>query len=197
MAGQDLTVTLSDRPMATRDEIEEWLARVALGDRAAFGRLYDATSAKLFGIALRVLGDRASAEDALQEIYEKIWRQAGRYRVNGLSPMTWLVTVARNHAIDVLRRRRAAAPTTDDDDRLHDLPDPAPGPEAQMLAASARAALRACLDTLEPRHAEAVGRAYLAGETYADLAQRFDVPVNTTRSWLRRGLIKLRECLSP
>ena len=92
--------------MATRDELEHWIARTAQGDRVAFRALYHHTSAKLFGLNLRLLKDRAEAEDALQEIYVKVWHAAGGYRANGHSPMTWLIAVARNHAIDRLRRRR-------------------------------------------------------------------------------------------
>lgn len=180
--------------MATRDDLEGWLARAALGDRAAFVRLYDATSSKLFGIALRVLHDRAEAEDALQDIYVKIWHNADRYRVNGLSPVTWLATIARNHCIDILRKRRARKDRADmpDDDLLR---DPAPGPEATAVAAGEAQAIVACLAELEARRSEAVRRAYLEGESYAELATRFDVPLNTMRTWLRRSLIALRECL--
>ena len=181
--------------MATRDDIETWLAKCALGDRAAFAQLYSATSSKLFGICLRVLIDRAEAEDVLQDIYVKIWRNAGRYNANGLSPMTWLITIARNAAIDRLRRRRAAE-AAGADDTVELQPDPARGPEAQVIEASDRARLAACFEELDTGHAAAVQGAYLDGETYADLAARFDVPLNTMRTWLRRSLLKLRECLS-
>jgi RNA polymerase sigma-70 factor (ECF subfamily) len=175
-----------------RDGIERLLGRVALGDRAAFSALYEATSAKLFGLCLRVLGERAEAEDALQEVYVRIWHNAHRYRVNGLSPMTWLIAVARNHAIDRLRVRRKGHGGVDEADSL---PDPAPGPEAAAVAGGERARLAACLDELPEARAEAVRRAYLEGETYAELAARFAVPLNTMRTWLRRSLIRLRECL--
>ncbi len=181
--------------MATRDDIENWLAKCALGDRDAFARLYSATSSKLFGICLRVLDDRAEAEEVLQEIYVKVWRNAARYNANGLSPMTWLITIARNAAIDRLRRRRAAEGGYADDAGELQL-DPAKGPEAQAIAASEHARLAACFDELDSGHAAAVKGAYLDGETYADLAARFDVPLNTMRTWLRRSLLKLRECLS-
>jgi RNA polymerase sigma-70 factor (ECF subfamily) len=164
-----------------------------MGDRRAFAALYQATSAKLFGICLRVLQDRTEAEDVLQDIYVKIWRNAGHYQVNGLSPMTWLITIARNAAIDRLRRRRAVSGDSDDVDLQA---DPAPGPEASAIAASDSARLTGCLAELDERHAQAVKGAYLDGETYADLAARFDVPLNTMRTWLRRSLLKLRECLS-
>ena len=179
----------------TREDIEGWLARAALGDRAAFLQLYDATSGKLFGLSLRVLGNRSEAEDALQDIYVKIWRNADRYRVNGLSPITWMATVARNHCIDIIRRRRAEGSRAEmpADDLLADR---TAGPEDAAIARGEARAIVACLSELEAARAEAVRRAYLGGESYADLAERFDVPLNTMRTWLRRSLIALRECLS-
>jgi RNA polymerase sigma-70 factor (ECF subfamily) len=179
--------------MDAREEIEGLIARTALGDRKAFAALYSATSAKLFGIALRVLDNRSEAEEVLQEVFVKVWHNADRYRVNGLSPMTWLITVTRNAAIDRLRARRAGGADLEEAAQLADL---GPGPEAQVVAASEAARLAHCLGTLDPDRAEAVRRAYLAGETYADLARRFAVPLNTMRTWLRRSLLRLRECLS-
>lgn len=179
--------------MSRLNEIEEHIARTALGDRAAFSALYTATSAKLFGVVLRVLGNTAEAEDAVQEIYIKIWRNADRYKANGLSPMTWLITIARNHAIDRLRARRA---TSGGMDEVAALPDTAPGPEALALQSSERAQISACLDELQSTHAAAIRRVYLDGDTYADLAEYFGVPLNTMRTWLRRSLLKLRECLT-
>ena len=179
--------------MASLSDIEDMIARMAIGDRHALSALYDATSAKLFGIALRVLDDRSEAEDALQEIYVKVWHNADRYRSNGLSPMTWLITVARNHAIDRLRARRAtrAAPI----EEVAEVADGAPTPEDNALASSMRGRIGACLQTLPPDRAEAICRAYLGGEAYADLAERYRVPLNTIRTWLRRGLLTLRECI--
>ncbi|MEX1236498.1 MAG: sigma-70 family RNA polymerase sigma factor [Roseovarius sp.] len=186
---------LNPGPIAdvTRDEIEVLIARAAMGERAAFSDLYAHTSAKLLGICLRVLKDRAEAEEALQEAYVKIWRHADRYRANGLSPMTWLITIARNTAIDRARRRREAQPGLD---AAEAMADAAPGPEAQAIASSERIHLAHCLDELDEGHSEAVRRAYLDGETYAELATRFDVPLNTMRTWLRRSLMKLKECLT-
>jgi RNA polymerase sigma-70 factor (ECF subfamily) len=174
-------------------EIEDLIAQIALRDRAAFAALYDRTSAKLFGICLRILGDRAEAEDALQEVYLRIWDNANRYAVNGLSPMTWLITVARNRAIDRLRARRA--PTQDIAD-LPDLADAGPTPEQAAVASATRTQIDTCMDELPAERADAVRRAYLDGETYQDLAARHGVPLNTMRTWLRRSLLKLRECLS-
>jgi len=173
--------------------IEENIGQVALGDRAAFVELYNATSGKLFGVTLRVLGNRAEAEDALQEIYIKIWGTAGRYQVNGLSPMTWLITIARNHAIDKLRARRGGHDTIDE---VFDLADPARGPEQLAIDQSENARLEGCLGQLEQDRASAVRGAYLSGYTYAELATQHSVPLNTMRTWLRRSLQKLKACLS-
>ncbi len=179
--------------MTTVDDIEAMIARMAMGDRAALSQLYAATSGKLFGIALRVLDDRPEAEDALQEIYVKLWHNADRYRANGLSPMTWLITVARNHAIDRLRARRGHQGAGLEE--VAEIADTAQNPEEAAISASVRGRIGVCLGALPPERADAVRRAYILGECYADLAARHRVPLNTMRTWLRRSLLKLRECL--
>jgi RNA polymerase sigma-70 factor (ECF subfamily) len=179
--------------MASVQDIEDMIARMALGDRQALSALYAATSAKLFGIALRVLEDRHEAEDALQEIFVKLWHNADRYRSNGLSPMTWLITVARNHAIDRLRAKRGRRTTGVEE--LAEIADPGLNPEEMAMASSMRGRIGVCLQALPADRADAVCRAYLLGEAYADLAARHRVPLNTMRTWLRRSLLKLRECL--
>ncbi|CAM4027501.1 sigma-70 family RNA polymerase sigma factor [Palleronia rufa] len=176
----------------TRDDIEAMIARTAQQDRDAFLALYDATSAKLFGVCLRVLDSRPDAEEVLQEVFVKVWRNAGRYSANGLSPMTWLITIARNTAIDRLRARKVVH---EDADAVGGLEDKAPGPEAQAIAASQAREIARCLDELDDDRAAAVRGAYLDGQSYQDLSDRFAVPLNTMRTWLRRSLIKLRECL--
>jgi RNA polymerase sigma-70 factor (ECF subfamily) len=179
--------------MSGREDIEALILQVSLGDRTAFSLLYDATSAKLFGVCLRVLNNRAEAEDTLQDVFVRVWQKANLYSVNGYSPMTWLITLARNASIDRLRTRKAG---TVDIDEVHDLSDSAPTPEAEAIASSERALLQGCLGELEAERSDAVRRAYLDGDSYSDLAARYDVPLNTMRTWLRRSLLKLRECLS-
>jgi RNA polymerase sigma-70 factor (ECF subfamily) len=176
-----------------RAAIEDLIARIALRDRAAFERLFALTSPKLLAVCLRVLTDRSAAEDAMQDAYVKIWTHAGRYSVNGLSPMTWLITIARNTAIDRLRKRK---PTEVYDETASAVASPQPGPEAAAIAASDAKRLTACFDTLPEDRAAALRGAYLEGLSYADLAARFGQPLNTMRTWLRRGLIALRECMS-
>lgn len=130
----------------------------------------------------------------MQDVFVKIWHNADRYQVNGLSPMTWLITIARNLSIDKLRARKTARGTGLDE--AEDLPSSAPGPEALAIAASDRGQIVACMAELEPDRSDAVRRAYLEGETYQELAARYSVPLNTVRTWLRRSLIKLKDCLS-
>lgn len=178
----------------TRDHISELILRVALRDRIAFDRLYAATSAKLFGTCLRVLKDRTAAEEVVQEAYIRIWLKADRFSVTGQSPMSWLIAIARHLAIDRLRARREAVGGMEDAAAL-DILDPAPGPEARAIAAGERRQLDGCLDELETDRADAVRAAYLEGDSYADLAARHDVPLNTMRTWLRRSLMRLKECL--
>lgn len=177
----------------TRDQISDLILRVALRDRVAFDALYTATSAKLFGTCLRVLKDRTEAEEAVQEVFVKIWLRADRFSVTGQSPMSWLIAVARHQAIDRLRARREAVGGMDD--AALDIRDPAPGPEASAVAAGERRQLEGCLSELETDRAAAVRAAYLDGDSYADLAARHDVPLNTMRTWLRRSLMRLKECL--
>ena len=176
----------------TPPDISKLIVRVSTGERAAFDELYRHTSAKLFGVCLRILRDRAEAEEALQEVFVKIWTKAGRFAVSELSPISWLVAVARNHSIDRLRGRKAVA---DDIDAAIQVADPAPGPEAAAVAGSERGRIELCMGELEADRAAAVRGAYLDGDSYAELAERFAVPLNTMRTWLRRSLMKLRECL--
>lgn len=180
---------------STKNQLEEMIARTALGDRDAFAMLYEATSSKLHAICVSVLKDRPEAEETLQEVYIKVWQGAGRYASNGLSPMTWLITIARNRAIDRLRAR-TSRPVTSPSDEAESLPSSEPGPEAATIRAQERKLLDNCLAELGKDQAEAVRAIYLEGLTYADLATRLDKPINTVRSWLRRSLMRLKDCVS-
>lgn len=177
-----------------RDEadVARLIARVALADRNAFATLYRQTSGKLFAVCLRMLQDRADAEEALQEIYIKVWSNAGAYRVDIARPMTWLIAIARNHALDVLRRRRQAAVELDE---AGEIADPQAGPEEAAVLTSEGRRIEDCMQQLEKDRADAVRSAYVEGLSYLELAGLHGVPLNTMRTWLRRSLIKLRECM--
>ncbi|MBN9333347.1 sigma-70 family RNA polymerase sigma factor [Devosia sp.] len=174
-------------------EIADLIARCALRDRAAFSALYTRTSAKLFGVTLRILRDRAEAEEAIQEVYIKVWQKADRYVAGDTSPISWLVAVARNHALDRVRIKR---PVSADMDEALEIADLGPGPERSLEQAQDSARIAHCLDQLDSDRADAVRGAYLDGFSYEELAQRHAVPLNTMRTWLRRSLIKLKECLA-
>ena len=177
--------------MAPQD-ITKLIVRVSMKDRAAFDLLYRETSPKLFGVCLRILRQRGEAEEALQEVFVKIWTKADRFAVSDLSPMSWLVAIARNHAIDVIRARRPLAAELD---VAASVSDPNPDPEAMTVASDERQRIHGCLEELDSDRAAAVRGAYLDGDSYLELAERFSVPLNTMRTWLRRSLMKLKECL--
>lgn len=179
--------------MDVGDDIAALISRVALRDRAAFSSLYSATAPKLFSVCLRILKDRAEAEDALQEIYVKIWQRADRFAATGAGPSGWLVAIARNHAIDLLRARRPAGDSIDEEGSS--IVDSAPDPERAAVVKGEGRRIDRCMEELESDRASAVRSAYVEGLTYQELAERHDVPLNTMRTWLRRSLLKLRECL--
>jgi RNA polymerase sigma-70 factor, ECF subfamily len=175
------------------DLVAQLLAKVAAQDRAAFRDLYASTSSKLFGVLLRILSNRAEAEDALQEVFTRVWLRAGRFDPEKGRAMTWLISVARNHAIDRLRTKVEA--TTATEDEAETLIDRSPGAEDGLIAKGQARRIIDCMAALEPDRAKAVQGAYLGGMSYADLAVKFSVPLNTMRTWLRRSLLQLKECL--
>ncbi|MCF3639162.1 sigma-70 family RNA polymerase sigma factor [Rhizobium sp. TRM95111] len=174
------------------DDLSYLIGRVSLRDTKSFARLYAVSSSKLFGICLRILKDRADAEEALQEIYVKVWEKAVRYASVDASPMAWLAAIARNHAIDVLRRRR---PVASELDEAYDIFDPQANPEEAALLRSEGRRIDTCMGELHPDRASAVRRAYVEGLSYEELAALYQLPLNTMRTWLRRSLLKLRECM--
>jgi RNA polymerase sigma-70 factor (ECF subfamily) len=172
------------------EDLPELLLAVADGDRAAFAKFYQRTSAKLFGVILRILPERSMAEDAMQDAYAKIWRNAAGFDARRGSPITWAATIARNVAIDMRRREHPGGRTRDDDFDFDAMGDPAGGASAEQMAA-----LRACLDRLDPEQRSLILAAYLNGESREELAERLGHPTGTIKSWLHRGLARLKGCL--
>jgi RNA polymerase sigma-70 factor, ECF subfamily len=179
---------------ASRSQLAAALVRVAAGDRAALRMVYQDTSAKLFGVLLRILNDRGEAEDVLQEVFVTVWRKAGSFDPAKASPITWLVTIARNRAIDRLRAGRGSR-RTEPIGAADDVSDPAPAAAERVEQAQEERRLASCLEELEAQHAAAIRAAFLDGATYDELARRMGVPLGTMKSWIRRGLLKLRACL--
>jgi RNA polymerase sigma-70 factor (ECF subfamily) len=168
--------------------------RVAAGDRAALRIIYQDTSAKLFGVCLRILKDRNEAEDVLQDVYVTVWRKAAAFDPGRASPITWLVAIARNRAIDRLRAS-AVSRRIEPIEAADAVSDPAPAAVERVEQAQQQQRLARCLEELEARHASAIRAAFLDGATYEELAARMSVPLGTMKSWIRRGLLKLRVCL--
>ncbi len=172
-------------------DLEHLISRVALADRGAFDRLYQLTTPRLLGVAMRIVGDRVDAEDVVQEAFLKIWRRAGLYVPSSAGdPIYWLVAIVRNTAIDLRRRRRDAAPA-----KFDEPVDASPTPEARALMASEHHRLTECLDQLPPDRATLLRKAYFGGQTYAELSIAEKTPLGTVKSWMRRSLARLRDCI--
>ncbi|SOY48912.1 RNA polymerase sigma factor, sigma-24 [Cupriavidus taiwanensis] len=183
---------------ASPDRLEGLLQAVAVGERQALRALYDLTATKLFGLALRITGRRDWAEDVVQESFVSIWHHAGDYRPQVAAPMTWMTAIVRNRALDCLRRAAAArVPQTaePEQDLAEWLADEAAGP-AELAEASQQArALNRCLQRLEQPQRQAIMLAYLQDLSHAELAERLRAPLGTVKSWIRRGLERLRSCM--
>ena len=192
-------------PPPEQQTLAELMSRVALRDPAAFKQLYDATVCCLLGITVRMLHDRCWAEEVVQEVYVSIWHTAPNYSPHKAQPMTWLMAVARNKALDALRSSRAdrqhcVRPTGSGDDDDADLPDRADagaGPLEQLLQAVDAHQLRCCLERLEPPQRQAIALAFYDGLTHAELALHMNQPLGTVKAWVRRGLDRLKRCLEP
>lgn len=181
------------RASRERELLSDALGRVGIGDRKAFEFLYRRTSAKLFGVCLRIFGNRHEAEEALQDAYLTIWNRAAAFDRDKASPISWLVAVTRNRAIDRLRVRDKGK-VVELDEALA-IPDPALDAEKQMVASDESRAMDSCIDRLEDRDAKFIRAAFWNGRTYADLAVAESTPLPTIKSRIRRALIKLRHCL--
>lgn len=188
--------TTAPRPAskAQRAELENALVLTGDEDRGAFKTLYRMTSAKLFGICLRICGNRQAAEDVMSEVYLTIWKRAGAYQPGRVSPVTWLATIARNKAIDWRRARgrRTDAPV----EEIAELPDSGPLAEQQLLAGEQQERLHLCLDRLGDDQRRAIRTAFFNGVTYSELAEQQGVPLGTMKSRVRRGLMALKDCLN-
>lgn len=172
--------------------LEALIAATAAGDRAAFAELYRRTSAKLYGVILRILPEGGKADDVLQDVYIRVWHAAGAYDLSRGRPITWLAAIARNRALDVVRQGMSAGRRRIvhvDPEALGAIVDERP--EADEVAA-----LRQCLDGLPADHRDCIILAYVDGASREELAARYARPVGTIKSWLSRGLVALRGCMS-
>jgi RNA polymerase sigma-70 factor (ECF subfamily) len=187
-------MSAAETALRERKELVNALRRVAEKDPAALEEVYARTSAKLFGICLRILKDREEAEDALQEVYVKVWRSASSFDPARASPITWLATLARNRAIDNLRSSARSRGTEPIEAGL-DTPDLQKDAFSSASEKQEGVRLAACIGELNDLQSSAIRSAFLDGATYSELAERAGIPLGTMKSWIRRGLLRVRECL--
>jgi RNA polymerase sigma-70 factor (ECF subfamily) len=173
-------------------DLSRLLARAGLGDRAAFATLYERTSSHLFAVVLRINRDRAQAEDILQEVYVNVWRAASSFDAAQSQPLTWLTSIARNRAIDSLRRQqtqprmRAASAFADGGESEDD--------DVYETVADARS-LAACMDQLAATQRQSLALAFFQGLSHGEVAAQMRQPLGTIKSWVRRALVALKSCL--
>ncbi len=173
----------------------ELLARTALSDQRAFAELYRATSAHLYAVALRILREAPAAEEALQESFVNVWHHARSYVAAKSQPMTWLTSIVRNRCLDQLRRREVETVTLDDEEEGLAVAAEDPTPVEMLLAAADARAVGACIDTLEAGQKQAIALAFFQGLSHGELSRHLRQPLGTVKSWIRRGLERLRACL--
>ena len=179
--------------MITAQQLSILITRVAQRDRAAFADVYRATSPKLFGIILRILKRRDIADEVLQEVYVKIWDRAGDFDSAKASPITWMATIARNRALDEIRRKRPES--IEDHPELLDVPADNESALAAVMRGEDGKRLADCLTRLDADRRQMVVLAYCDGLSRDELAQHYGQPVNTIKTWLRRSLAQLKGCL--
>lgn len=183
---------LSD-PIETRIKLCDALGRIGAEDRDALSDLYRLTSGRLFGICLRICGDRSAAEDVLHDVYSTVWKRAGAFEPGLASPMAWLATIARNRSIDWVRARSRRP--THPIDEAGEIADETPDQSLAIERSETAQRLHECLDELDDRQRDAIRTAFFDGMTYAELAEARGVPLGTMKSWVRRGLMQLRGCV--
>jgi len=185
--------------------LQELLALTARGDHAAFAEVYDRTHAHLFGIALRMLGGEHVAEDVLQEAFVSIWKAAALYRsrIEGqeIQPMTWLIAIVRNKALDALRvrTRRKETELPDPDDSADDGNTHAaiaPGALELLQQATQALQIQDCMNALDGSHRQSLALAYYQGLSHSEVAAQMGAPLGSVKAWIRRGLDKLKTCLA-
>ncbi len=194
--GSTVVVSRAAEAERRRDALACDIALAGEGDQAAFERVYARTSAKLHALLLAMLGQPGLAEEVLQETYMAVWQNARRYQRTAASPMSWLITTARHKAIDRLRSEKGVRHHVTLDDAPAHMLDTQPHALAMLETASDHRQLHACLEQLEARQREPIRKAFFQGLTYDELAANAGVPLGTMKSWIRRGLLRLKACLT-
>lgn len=181
------------RTLSQQDNLEHLLSLCALGNELAFEQLYQATSAKLFAVALRTVKRKDWAEDILQEAFVNIWHKAHEYHIQKAAAMTWMTHIVRNRAVDWLRRPQHEV--LDEDNSIENsIADETLGLFEQLNQAREQTALNECMKQLDAKNREAIALAFWQGLSHSELAQRLQQPIGTIKTWIRRGLVTLKLC---
>ena len=175
--------------------LAELMAQCALKNQRAFSELYSLTAPKLFGVALRILRRQDWAEEVLQECYLSMWNHAGDYAVAKSAPLTWMTSIVRNRCLDWLRRPQQEATGDEYEIAVDAWRDENPGPAEQLMAAADAAALARCLELLEARQRQSIMLAFFHGMSHSQVAGHMKEPLGTVKTWVRRGLERLKGCL--
>jgi RNA polymerase sigma-70 factor (ECF subfamily) len=191
---QNVSADFSSPPASNLPFLIDLMRRVAEQEKAAFRELYHATAPKLYGVVLAIVREKSLAEDVMQDAYIKIWQRADEYESGKGTPMAWMTVIARNRSLDEVRKRQRLI-SSYDVGGFDDIPAEVAEPMAARIESENDRILMHCLDGLEDVKKEMILLAYLYGMSRDMLAQRFDAPVATIKTWLRRGLSDLRACM--
>jgi RNA polymerase sigma-70 factor (ECF subfamily) len=183
------------RQLERNARLLELLARTALSDRSAFEQLYRLTSPHLYGVAMRILRESAAAEDVLQESFVNVWHHAGSYIATRSQPLTWLTSIVRNRCLDRLRRHEVDTVSIDDEEHAMAVADRGPMPLEALMSGAEASAVRRCVEGLDGSQKQAIALAFYHGLSHTELARHLKQPLGTVKSWVRRGLERLKACL--
>ena len=175
------------------DRLAQLLARSALGDRAAFAELYRSSAAKLFAVSLRIVRERTLAEEALQDSFVNIWTHAADYAQAKSAPLTWMTAIVRNRSLDIIRRTREQPDI--DEELTANLVDTTASPSREAEARADAHRLQHCLGELDAEQRQTIALAFFHGMSHSELAHHLRRPLGTVKTHVRRGLMKLKECL--
>ena len=186
-------MNLPEAPAA--EQLSDLLARCALRDQRAFATLYQFSSAKLFAVAVRITRRRDWAEEVLQEAFVNIWNHAAGYNSAKSAPMTWMTAIVRNRALDWLRRPREVEIDEEHEELMASIPDESPGPEELLRRSLEAGELAECMKSLTEEQQRSVTLAFFYGLSHGELAEQMRKPLGTVKTWIRRGLDRLKGCL--
>lgn len=180
--------------MADNADLVVWIGRAAAGDRDAFGKIYDAVAPRMFGLAIKILGDHGEAEEATMDAMVQVWRQSPQYDPERSEALAWLLMITRSRSLDKLRsRKRADAVTDESEDRLGEIPADQPDPEEHHDRDRQAARVRDAVGRLTPEQRSAVEAVYFQGMTHSQVADHYRLPLGTVKTRVRAGIQALRE----